>query len=194
MRSLRRLALLSVAVSVAAAPIWATTLLRMNLDEMCQRADLVFMGTVLQVESGTVSVGGGELPTVTYTLRVDEAFQGTFDTTKGDSIATFTTIGKVPDLTVGNARRIPSLPTMPDLNVGRSYVLLTTPASSAGLSTTIGLGQGCFTLSGGGAKDLTAVNAFNNADLFSGMAAGLPASGPVSYSVLASQIQAAIGQ
>ena len=42
-------------------------------------AGRIFRGTVLGVTDGTVQVGGGQLATVVYRLRVDEAFKGSFE-------------------------------------------------------------------------------------------------------------------
>src|SRR5690606_26415920 len=49
-------------------PAYATTVLQMSLEDLAARADRVFRGSVLSIEPGTVTVGGGELPTITYEL------------------------------------------------------------------------------------------------------------------------------
>ena len=63
----------------------------------------------------------------------------------------------------------------------------TTPQSAIGLSTTVGLGQGCFSIFSRN-KKLLAVNEFNNLGL------GLSSVGPGSYSELADAIRALVGR
>ena len=144
----KRAVLLTVAFAVLCGPtLDAQMVLKMDLPEICSRADKIFRGTVLSATSGTVQVGGGELPTMTYRFKVDEAFQGTY-VTKGDNwIAEITMLGKVKPVNADGARSVSPLPDLPELKVGGEYVLMTTRPSSAGLSTPIGLGQGCYTIS-----------------------------------------------
>ena len=54
------------------------------------------------------------------------------------------------------------------LTVGQTYLVFTTQPSGVGLSTTVGLGQGCFRLYGKGDSQM-AVNEVNNAGLFRDM-------------------------
>ena len=80
-----RIALAMLAVLVLLAQPGEPTLVRqMNLGELCERAGFIFRGTVLDARPGTIAIGGGQLPTVTYTLRVDESFKGDFTGQKGD--------------------------------------------------------------------------------------------------------------
>ena len=55
---------------------------KMGLRDMTANAAHIFRGTVLDVEQSSLTVGGGELPVVVYTLRVDEAFKGDFGSGK----------------------------------------------------------------------------------------------------------------
>jgi hypothetical protein len=177
--------------------IQAATVQQMNLQELVGRAHLIFRGTVLDVREGKVAVGGGELPTYTYRIRVDEAFKGTFSEVKGMQIAEVTTIGKLPVVQGPNARLVNALPEIPRLQVGKDYLLLTTQPSSVGLSVPVGLGQGSFLVSGKPGQEI-AVNGNNNLGLFLGMTSGFAAggssqSGPVSYSTLAGMIHNLVG-
>ena len=70
----------------------AATVLQMNLQQMVDRADKIFRGKVMDVREGTVRAGGADLSTVTYRIRVDEAFKGTFSQVKGLQIAEVTMI------------------------------------------------------------------------------------------------------
>lgn len=166
-------------------PANATTVLRMTLDDLASRADRVFRGNVLSVEPGSAGVGGGSLPTVTYELLVEEQFKGSYPSEE-KIVVTVTMIGslKQDDQTVSGQRRFDTLPDLPELRVGQEYLLFTTPASAAGLSTTVGLGQGAFKIFLSPDGEELAANELNNAGLFEG---------PVSYTTLASAVRAALG-
>jgi hypothetical protein len=157
------------------------------------------------VSTGAVDVGGGQLPIAIYRLRVDESFRGEFTLVKGMRIAEIRTLGKLTPVTRGNLRSNVTLPRMPDLLVGQTYLVMTTRASRIGLSTTVGLGQGCFRISQVG-KEEQAVNEVNNNGLFRGMEApGVGARalaqsaastgvGPLSYSDLAARIRGLVAR
>lgn len=174
---------LAATLLATAAP--ATTVLHMNLDGLCDRADKIFRGVVLDIEKGTVTAGGGELPTVTYTLEVTEDFVGNIVEVKGKKIATVTMVGTPSSLTdepvdENGIRRFSTLPSPPDMQIGHDYLLLTTPQSAIGLSTTVGLGQGCFSI-----ENEKATNQFQNEGLYNG---------PVAYDQLAADIRSALAQ
>lgn len=172
----------------------ATTLLRMNLSDLCDRAGAIFSGTVLDVLPGTVSIGGGELPVLTYRIRVEESFKGSLVETKGGRIAEVTMVGKIRPAEAGGAVSVPFLPDLPELKPGRRYLLFTTPPSAAGLSIMVGLGQGTFRVTGEG-QGSTAVNRVDNLGLFreTGIESA-PARGPVSYPWLSEQIRLEVGR
>jgi hypothetical protein len=185
---------------LAIATPQASTVMQLNLGEMVQRADRIYRGTVLSVSAGTVAAGGGQLPVSVYQLRVDESFRGDFPEVKGIRLAEIRTLGKLASGRSGTLRSAVVLPRMPELAVGHSYLVLTTRPSAIGLSTTVGLGQGCFRISAVG-KDEEALNEANNIGLFRGMAAPAgraaagqlqgsgPAGGPVRYADLADRIR-----
>jgi hypothetical protein len=184
----------AVILALAAGPAAprATTLLQMNLDELCRRADRIFLGTVIRTETGSVRAGGGDLPTVTYTLRVEEGFKGVYETVKGQRLATLTTIGKSRPVRSGDAERLPPVPGMPVLAVGETYLLLTTPPSALNLSSPVGLGQGCFRviMKNG---EAAAENGYRNAGLFRGMeAAGVPHEGPLPLARLTAAVRSVL--
>jgi hypothetical protein len=186
----------------------ATTLVQMNLAQLTGNADRVFRGRVLAIDSGHVAVGGGQIPTITYKIAVEETFKGEFETVKEQKVAEITMVGKRAGKS-GNQQRFSPLAHMPKLEIGQTYLLFTTRASEVGLSTTVGLGQGSFRIAGKPGSE-TAVNEFNNVGLFRGMAgpagaqtqsnariatpaAPASGSGPIAYSELAAQIRSIAG-
>jgi hypothetical protein len=178
-----------VAILLAALllpPAYATTVLKMTLEDLASRADRVFRGSVLSIEPGTVSVGGGELPTVTYEVLVQERFKGDFPSTGDKTVVTITMVGTMKDapVVVNGKRRLSALPDMPDLRVGGEYVLFTTAPSRIGLSTTVGLGQGAFKIYLSPEGNELAANELENAGLFNG---------PVTYNTLAHAIRGVLG-
>ena len=177
----RVLALLALAALVAPS-LSAPMVLRMDLAEMCDASGSIYRATVVSAEPGSVSVGGTELSTVEYTLEVTDPILGTFETKDGKSYATVRMLAPVKDQTDGDIRRFSKFPELPQLEVGGDYLLLTTTPSATGLSTTVGLAQGTFSID---SKDGMAVNGLGNRGLYEG---------PVAYDTLANDIRAALGQ
>lgn len=191
----------------ASAGLEASTVMQLNLGEMVQRADLIYRGTVLSVQADTVEVGGGRLPVTVYRLKVEESFRGEFAEVKGVRIVELRTLGKVGTVRSGDLQSMAVLPRMPELAVGQAYLVLTTRPSVIGLSTTVGLGQGCFRIQQAG-KEETAVNEANNSGLFRDMPepaaplaarsalapAGATAKGSLTYSDLADRIRGLVAR
>ena len=79
--------LLALAVLALASPVQmqaATAYVKhQNLAEMCDEAAMIYRGKVLSITTGTVQIGSGELPTLTFKLEVTESFKGEF-VQKGD--------------------------------------------------------------------------------------------------------------
>ncbi len=191
--AMRSVIILSIIGLVAASSAHAVTLVRMNLADMCEGAGRIFSGTVIEAEPGTVQAGGGELPVTIYKVAVDEAFKGEFTEYKGQKVAEITMLGKPTSPELEALAKFDPLPGLPVLELGSSYLLFQTEPGQAGLSTTIGLGQGWFRLSGKDDKAYV-VNGFDNTGLFAGMeVAGAPPRGPISYSFMVEQIRAQLG-
>lgn len=151
-----------------------------SLVDMVAGADRIFRGTVISFDPTTVNVGGGELPAVTYRIRVENSFKGNFAVKDDVSYAEITMLGNIKETPAqGDTHKFSVLPSAPRLNVGSDYLLFLTPESSVGLTAPIGLGQGSFSIYTQD-KEEWAKNEFNNAGLFDG---------PVSYDELAAQIQ-----
>jgi hypothetical protein len=183
------IAAISAALATTAG---ATTLLQMNLEQLTTRAGRIFRGTVLSVQRGSVELGGATLATITYRIRVEEAFKGEFPAVKDDlRVVEIRMLTEPKASHTGPVRRVPLLRDLPQLEVGRNYLLFATRPSAVGLSTTVGLGQGTFTIQGAG-KDETAVNQFQNIDLFRNMTTAGASRGPISYADLANRIRALV--
>ena len=74
----------AAALLILASQVHATIMLQLDLAELTERAGTIFRGTVTSVQSGTISAGGGELPTVTYRFMIDELYKGAATQVKGD--------------------------------------------------------------------------------------------------------------
>lgn len=176
----------------ASSAVWATAVRHMNLDALTQNSEHIFRGMLITVQPGTVTLGGSEIPTTTYTFEVSEFFKGGPTAEKdGRQYLAITMVGSVKgaEQSANNITRFDRFRDVPRLAQGEQYLLFTTPASLYGLSVTVGLAQGCFDISGG-----MALNRAGNLGLFSGTAYAGPASGPIEYDELASRIRAAVGQ
>ena len=175
---------------LAAFPLHATILKQMNLDELAGNANAIFTGTVIGVEKDNMSLGGGTIPTVSYRVAVDTSFRGTFSVKEGQKIAEIRMVFSPGPTPVGGAVHFSTLPKMPDIKLGQRYLFFTTRPSSVGLSTTVGLGQGCFRVSGEPGHEL-AVNEYDNLGLYRGMNVNLPSkTSHLEYSTLVERIQA----
>jgi hypothetical protein len=170
-RYIRLLHFLTVAaLFLASATASAAMVSKMEMTDLVQNADKVFRGTVLSKEPGTVHAGGGELPTTIYTLRVDDALKGDFGSGKAATVIEVTMLGSMKDAApTGKYQNLSSVMNVnPDLIVGREYVLFTTSPSAIGLSTTVGLNQGLFSVfNNAQGREMTA-NGLGNQGLFDG--------------------------
>ncbi len=181
------LARLSTLLIVIPTFALATSVEHMNLEEMSAKADKIFRGTVISITPGSVEAGGAELPTVTYTIQVEDSFKGDFIIAKDDvRLAKVTMITDAKSGDTGDGlQKFGLFRDVPQLVVGGDYVLFTSAESSIGLSTTVGLGQGCFDVVGG-----AALNRAGNLGLFRGAVTSGPAKGPLAYEDLSNRIRA----
>ncbi len=164
----------------------ATSVKHMNIDELSRNADKIFRGTVISVRQGSVEAGGAQLPTLTYTLKVEESFKGNFTSEKGDMRLTkITMVSDSKAESSGDIRRMTMFRDLPRLAVGGDYLLFTSAESKIGLSMTIGLDQGCFDVVGS-----MALNRAGNQGLFQGAASTGPAKGAIAYNELSDRIRA----
>jgi hypothetical protein len=193
-RPSRRAVLLGVVAAVLSAPAVAASLVHLNLEQLSSRAERIFRGTVIAVESESVKAGGSELPVVVYRLKVDDMFKGEFDTSRDDVVVQVRMLGASKRAQPGanGQQRLSALPELPTLRMGEQYLLFVTKESAIGLSAPVGLGQGTFKIVDDG-KQVVAVNEFDNQGLGRGVEAlGLPRQGPVEYGRLARAIRAVL--
>ena len=193
--------MMAAMLAAITVPAGVAMILKMNLAQLTDRADAIFRGEVLSAEPGKISIGGGTLPTVTYRLRVDEAFKGEFEAKENSSPEVeITMLGtlKAAARSENQERLTSSLPEVPKLRVGESYVLFTTAPSASGLRSPVGLGQGSFRIYAGPNKTELAVNELNNLGLFNGAGpsqrSGQGSEGPVTYTRLATAILDQLGR
>jgi hypothetical protein len=200
----RRFVILFLMALLIATTGSATSVKQMNLEELSEHAEMIFRGKVVSVTDGKVAVGGGELATVTYRILVEDEIRGAFPVQKGVKYYDLTMVGKSrAGQASGSSSRVFSITGLPRVQVGRTYLFMTTPRSSIGLSTTVGLGQGIFLITRIG-KDELAANELNNKGLYykmsaargrvSSQAAAPAGSGPIPYAELKQQIRSIIGQ
>ena len=172
-----------------------------DLPALVKSADKIYRGTLVSSKPGTVEAGGGQLSVVTYRFKVEDSFQGTFDSVKDISFAEITMLGKAKSRTGGAAQATKFLPEMPTFVEGETYLIFATKPSAVGLSVTVGLGQGSFKI-GMQDKREVALNQFNNRNLSaapqtdrsqrSAAAADERSGGPVAYDDLAERIRSEV--
>jgi hypothetical protein len=175
-----------IAASLATIPpADATTVKHFDLPRMASSAARVFRGTVTDVRPGSVKVGGGQLATTIYRIRVSEALKGDFATFKDVTYADVEMIGGIKaEKESGNVRHFPVFRDMPQLVRGQEYLLFLTAESSIALSSPVGLAQGLFEIDTSLPSEPTA-NRLNNAGLAADMSRG-----PVPYADLAARVRA----
>ena len=161
---------------------------QMNLEQLVSQSERVFVGRVISITESRVSMGGGELPAVTYRLAVSDTFKGQFEEIKGERFTEVTTIGSLKQVLSGQH----PITDFPILQKGVEYLLFIAPSGPTGMTATMGLGQGCFHISGSD-DNKVALNLANNTGLFSGMNTGFADGEAVPYSVLAEMIQSIVG-
>jgi hypothetical protein len=143
----------------------AESVVQMNLREMAERAGRIFAGQVVHGARETIRAGGGEIPIVTYRIRVDDTFKGEFQVVKR---ARYVDLRMLDTAALATGRLRYALPRARALETGARYLLLTTRPSALGLTATVGLGQGAFRIEGEDANR-RATNEVGNRMLFRGM-------------------------
>ncbi|MEM8770233.1 MAG: hypothetical protein AAGD92_01165 [Pseudomonadota bacterium] len=183
------LAALASIAALAVLPARATTLQKFDLADISNRADTIVRGKVMDVEQSVMALGGGQIPYVTYRVKVKEMLKGAPDATKGGvSIVEFSIVGSLKPAGVNDGvQHVDIFEDVPKFQLGKEYVLFMSPESSAGLSSPIGLGQGAFDVFAAG-KDEIIVNQFDN----KGLGAGIE--GPVSWGEFKTAVSAVMNQ
>lgn len=191
---MRVMGLLAVVSALISNPVFAADSLPVNMSDLAT-ADVIFTGTCTgitpQIKEGQ---NGSRMPVTALTFSVSDVIKGNGGIVSGSTFE-FTMFG----VTYENAKRlgVMQLANTPAYEVGKKYTLFLTPQSSLGLRSTIGIGQGKFSVSETADGKKQAVNEFNNKGLFMNMPpsrsttkaleaagiapAGPPASGPLDY-------------
>ena len=177
-----------IAASFASIPrADATTVKHFDLPRMTASAARVFRGMVTDVRPGTVNVGGGQLATTIYRIRVTETFKGEFATFKDITYADVEMFGGVKASTERNGvRRFSAFRDMPRPERGQEYLFFLTAESSVALSSPVGLAQGLFEIDTSIPSEPTA-NRMNNAGLVADVTKG-----PLPYADLAARVRAIV--
>jgi hypothetical protein len=163
----------------------------LNLADLTTGADKIFRGRVFEANPGSIQTAAGEIPTTTYLIRVDDAFQGDFEVRKGFRVVEIVTAGSAKVALTDEQAAV--LPPAPEMEVGQSYLLFTTAADAHGLTSTVGAGQGVFAIYMDGDQEL-AFNQLKNRDLFVGMAlVDAESSGLNTYAQVANELRATLG-
>ena len=143
--------------------VMATSLVPMNLADLAHKSRHVFEGKCIKVEVTVVKSSGGktDIPVVRYTFEVLDGIKGVVGETR-----TVTQLGRFTD---GRDFFIkPEWVQLPKYEVGHTYLLFLTGASSTGLSSPMGMPQGVFDIHEGLAR-----NKAGNDHILQGMASAL---------------------
>jgi hypothetical protein len=158
--SVRRAASIAASLVVlAGAWLWAPRVHAMNtkplnIADLVRESSQIVVGRVLAVNQG---MSANHLPYAEVQVKVVESISGDAAAT-----VTFRQFGLQSPLPAANGRKYVGLVAgMPQYKAGDQVVLFLGKTSSIGFRTTIGLGQGKFTVRGGNLE-----NEANNAGLF----------------------------
>lgn len=193
MRGISRSLLFALILGVVAVPgVMASGQPGMSLGDLIVQSDKIFRGTVFESRAGSVQTATGEIPTITYLIRVDDAFQGKFQEMKGHRVVEITTVGSAKVRLTED--QVAGLPLMPAIEVGKSYLLFTRAPDINGLTGTVGAAQGSFNVLADDGQERV-FNRFGKADVFAAGAAEDGAShGRATYSQAADQLRGLLSQ
>jgi hypothetical protein len=182
------LATVLIAALLATPQADATTVKHFDLKGLTSSAARVFRGTVVDVRAGKVKVGGGELPTTIYRIKVQESFKGDFATFKNVTYTDVEMVGSLKTETSAKGLRHFSLfRDVPRLQNGQDYMLFLTAESSIALSSPVGLAQGCFDIDTSLPEEPTA-NRLSNRGLAADISKAVP------YAQLAERVRAIVAE
>ena len=148
-------------VSLSPFPAEATKVKPVNLEQLVEKADRIFVGICTAVEE--ITVPGTQLPATRYTFRVSESLKGQLDETV--VIRQFGVRGSEREdrRTVG-----PRIPGMPAYEEGEEVILFLAGDSQVGMTSPIGFSQGAFrVINRGGVRSVE--NGVKNMGLFRGL-------------------------
>lgn len=143
---LRLAAAVLLPLTLIAAPLSATIMVKLSLEEMAVKADRIFVGRCTDIAEEEVEAGGGKLPCTVYTFETIQVLKGSLG-----KIVTVKHIGfrksRAMELRQrsGGAARLPFfINEMPEYRKGDEVLLFLNRENEQGLSAPIGLTQGAF--------------------------------------------------
>ena len=137
-----------------AAPVFASTVRPLNLEEMTRKAGDIVVGRCVSVEKDSSRAAGP--PVVKVTIRVDQKLKG-----NADKLLTFRMLA-APDPASSDL----GTPGVPHFQRGEDVMLFLYPASRSGLTSPVGLGQGKFKRVKDKSGTEMMINEFGNRSLF----------------------------
>ena len=162
---------------------------QMNLEQLVTHSERIFVGRVVSITESRVTMGGGELPAVTYRLAVSDTFKGDYEEIKGQRFTEVKMVGTLKQVLTGTH----PITDFPVLEKGTEYLLFIAPEGPTGMTATMGLAQGCFNMTGPEAAKV-AMNLASNRGLFSGMNVGYADGEAILYGELADMIRGIVGE
>lgn len=152
---------------LAVSLLHATTIKRMNILDLVQRAEHIFAGRVVGVEEGKVAApDGSEILCTIYTLTIMDAI-------KGHSSPTIKIrfLGSQRMAVQGRYGRKLDIPGMPNYKLDDEVLIFLNKQSPIELTVPVGLSQGSFNIySDPRTGKKMVVNGIDNAGLFNGVA------------------------
>jgi hypothetical protein len=159
---------LALAWLAAAIPVRATSVRVVNLRDLVERSDRIFVGKCL---SETSEIENG-IPTTAYTFEVRDGVKGVAP----GATVTVRQLGLAEPVRVNDEiKRVLRIDGMPRYTKGREVLLFLTPESKLGLSAPVGLAQGAFHVLTKGDRQVL-VNGAGNANLYHELSPGWAAS------------------
>ena len=124
-------------LSLSSLPAEATKVKAVNLEQLVQKADRIFVGTCIFVEE--IKVPGTQLPATRYTFMVSESLKGELD-----ERVVIRQFGVRDSEGVGRRSVGPRILGMPVYEEGEEVILFLAGDSNVGMTSPIGFSQGAF--------------------------------------------------
>jgi len=151
--------LMAIGLWVLGATVaYATKVKSVNLEQIVEEADRIFIGTCVAVEDGTLS--GNGIPITLYTFSISERIKGAM----GETL-TIRQVGVRKPRVQGDQALVWRIPGMPIYRIGQELILFLAADSQLGLTSPVGFMQGTFTVEEREGKKVLE-NGFQNGGLF----------------------------
>ena len=143
---------------LGAIPVWSASLQPINLPEMVDQADRIFLGRVVDEWTGRDETG---IPATITTFEVTGAWKG-----QVEGIVRIKQLGVTEIQPDGLATRIEG---MPRYRRGSEYLLFFPPDSRIGFTSPVGMFQGSFEIGTAEKGSKSVLNGVDNANLVRGL-------------------------